>query len=266
MEATRRRSGFIRMVIWAGCSLLDFELLEEFMDDGPELDEGLVLDPAVLVIESLLEELSALLELVDFVFADESNELGHVLYADFADAPDVVFGEGDEGPIDLVHEGRIVQMLGYCDKGWHQEFLDLEEHAVLDVLQEIIKELVAVFLDEDALFGELLDDYQDCDLGLLAHLFRFLVFTARRNAVHDHLDDFLHQILRLLLGNVLFRKVEQRVDALHLDGLFAEHEHARSQGEYVDSDYVDDLGLGDEVLRFEQLFEQLLQILEQLQF
>lgn len=156
-------------------------------------------------------------------------------------------------------------MLGHSDQCWHDELLYFEYHAILNVLQVALQENLAVLLLKHVGIGKLLDDDEDRDLGLLFDFFHFLMLTLRRYAVHDHLDDFEDKILRLLFRNILLGKIQQCLDALHLNRLLAKHKHSRRQRKDVDGDDVYDLRLRNEDLGLEQLLKQLLKVLEQLQ-
>ena len=109
-----------------------------------------------------------------------------------------------------------------------------------------VKKCLALCFLEYILLREFLDNNQNSDLCLLLDILSFLVLPFVIDSVHDDLNDLLHQVLALLLGNVLLRKVEQCFHTFDLDRLLAEHQHPRSQREDVDGDNVNNLFFGDE--------------------
>ena len=115
----------------------------------------------------------------------------------------------------------------------------------------IVQKILALVLLEHVGIGELLHNNENGDLCLLLDLFHLLMLALRRYPVHDHLDHLEHQVLCLVLRDVLFREVKQRLHALHLDGLLAQHQHPRRQRKDVNRYYVDDLRLWNEDLGLE---------------
>lgn len=105
------------------------------MDNRAKLDEGLVLDPTIGVVQAPLEELNALSDPLDIVMAQVLHEAGEVLDADLADAPDLIIVELLEcALVHFFYENLLLEVLRDRDQRRHHELLDLEEHAILDVL------------------------------------------------------------------------------------------------------------------------------------
>ena len=235
------------------------------MDNGAELDKSLIPDPAVGVLEAVSEEIDAFLEPIDLIFLDVLDQMGHVLDTDLSNSPHFVLLELVEGRVYFLDENIVIQVLRHRQHCREEEFLDLEQLRVQDILEVRLQEVRALLLLEHAFVCELLDDDEDGYLRLLLDVFCLLVLARGRDSVHYDLDDLQHQILGLLLWNVLLRQVQEGFDPFSLDWLLAEHQHPGGQWEYVDRDDVDDLGLWDEDFGLEELLEKLLKILEELQ-
>ena len=89
----------------------------------------------------------------------------------------------------------------------------------------MVQKILALVLLEHVGIGELLHNNENGDLCLLLDLFHLLMLALRRYPVHDHLDHLEHQVLCLVLRDVLLREIKQSLDAFNLHWLLTQHQH-----------------------------------------